>query len=130
MREAVHRPTWVGVLDTEIWNSLALILDSPAIFGCLHPPIVPPQGPCTFRRADPKLLVCWPMFASKNASKISIDFWKHFGNQKESTSLPKSIQNRFENLQKTMIDFSIVFLQEFEAKMHPNNKEKSMKKKQ
>ena len=45
MREAVRRPTLDGVLDTEIRNSLALVLDSPAIFGSLYPPIIPPRDP-------------------------------------------------------------------------------------
>ena len=45
MREAIRRPTRDGVLDTEIWNSLALVLDSLAIFGSLHPPIIPPRDP-------------------------------------------------------------------------------------
>ena len=45
MREAVRRPTGDGVLDTEIWNSLALVLDSPAILGSLYPPIIPPRDP-------------------------------------------------------------------------------------
>ena len=45
MREAVRRPTRDGVLNTEIWNSLALVLDSPAIFGSLYPPIIPPRDP-------------------------------------------------------------------------------------
>ena len=73
MREAVRRPTRDGVLDT----ILDLLDSGPRFSGnfwILVPPYYSPQGPCTFRRADPKLPVCWPIFASKNGSKNSIDF--------------------------------------------------------
>ena len=73
MREAVRRPTGDGVLDT-IQHLLGSGPRFSGNFGILVPPYYSPQGPCTFRRADPKLPVCWPIFASKNASKISIDF--------------------------------------------------------
>ena len=53
MREAVRRPTRDGVLDT----ILDLLGSGPRFssnFGILIPPYYSPQGPCTFRRADPK----------------------------------------------------------------------------
>ena len=104
MREAVRRPTGDGVLDT----NLDLLGSGPRFsgnFGILVPPYYSPQGPCTFRRADPKLPVCWSMFASKNASKISIDFWMHFGSQNDPKSFPKSIQNPLKNLLKFWLIF-------------------------
>ena len=79
----------------QFWDPYTPLLFPP---GTLHiPPGRPHKCSGTFSRA------------SKNASKISIDFLMHFGCQNVPKSLPKSIQNRLKNLLKFWLIFWSIF---------------------
>ena len=104
----VRRPTGDGVLDTIqespwLWSSILRQFWDPCT------PLLFPPGTLHIPPGRPTKICTTSVFASKNASKISIDFWRHFGFQNASKSLPKSIQNQLKNLLKFCLIFSSIF---------------------
>ena len=90
MREAVRRPTGDGVLDT-IQDLLGSDPRFSGNFGILVPPYYSPQGPCTFRRADPEKAV-EPLWAPP---KTHSKFQSIFVGILDSKMRQKASQNPF-----------------------------------